>query len=215
MFKINLACLILVLTACKSSINQVSKPAKNQPVIADSTAAFQQPPENDPKSVAFMQICTLFYDEVCKGFSSPDAKLNAEGYYILDMAAHKATLRKTGLFTPEFIEREDTVFSECRLALEESKITEATAEEGIEYVAPYPCGFLHSAFYFSAQEYPDVFRLSNTSIQGNVAKTEMHFYFINEERTFSWDDHIYLLIEFRKLGGEWLINKVERTPNHD
>jgi len=218
-----LICLALFLAACQSTATKTKEQPTTQTAVPNENQApedEEQPKpvqaiENDPASAPVLPVCTRFYKEVCLGSGGPDAVENESGYYVLDLESFKSKLAKIGMFTEAFIAGQDVVFNDCKMALEQEKITPEEAwEGGIEMNAPADCGFLDYAYYFNAQEYSETFRLHNTRVQGNTASTEMHYYFERDNgEYFSWDDHIYLTISLQKQNGTWLIDEVKKVEH--
>lgn len=214
--------IVHLLTACIASPEQSAEKGTSPKALGASSdltiennpiQAISKIPEYDSMSVDILHICTRFYNEICKSaLGSPETIVNDMGYFILDLKSYKAELSKTSIFTSRFIEEQDSVFNDCRAALEEEKITpEEVWEGGIDMNAPYSCSFLNSNFYFNAQEDPGFFRLTHTRIKDSVAYTEMHYYGSpGGTSAFSWDDLVYLVITLRKTNGIWSIDRVQK-----
>lgn len=166
---------------------------------------------NDPNASIFLPTIERFYTEICLKNAIPYAILNNEGFYVLDIETHQKRLEKTHLFTANFINNEKEVFAECAEVLLAEPLTDEDVEGTIEMLGPNPCKFLNSAYYFQAQEFPDTFRLMNSVISEDTGDAELHYYSEFEEGHTSWDDLIYLKIDFVKKDGKWLIDRVRKV----
>lgn len=165
---------------------------------------------SDVESKEFLKICQTFYDEVCLGQASPGAILNNEGVYILDLITYQNKLRSLSIFTESFIQKQDEVFSECKMVLLKDSITLEKAPEGIDINAPSECSFFNYAYYFQAQEYPDGFYLKEVKIDGESGFTEMHYFTNTDDTYFTWDNQIFLNVELKKINNSWMINDVQK-----
>lgn len=162
--------------------------------------------DDNPDSEAINALCTRFYNEICLSkLDSPRPIVSEQGYYLLDLESYKTELGKTGLFTDAFIASRDVEFNECKVGLEQEKLTpEQVWEGGIEMNAPMGCPFDY-AYYLKAQEDPDGFRLEDLIINDSTASVTMRYY------SGDWTWGVYLSINLIKAeDGEWYIDEVTR-----
>lgn len=201
---------IVLFAACTAAnADKTAGEPHESTVTEDTVSTFVSEAKTDAVPEVLLPVSTKFYQQVClSGLASPDAILNKSGYYVLDLKSYKSALRKTGIFTYRFIAAQDSTFGECQRTLETEQFTEEEVRDGgIEMNAPQSCSFLDYAYYFHAQDEPDGFRLKKSSVDGNTAFAEMHFY----SGEHDWDDLVFLTIQFKKENGNWYIDEVEKN----
>lgn len=212
---INAFLLFFTLVSCSIDDNTIENNEELRSIsesdAVNKSTAIAKVPETDQVPNDFFETCKRFYDKVCLGYSSPDAILGKNGFYVLDIRSYQDKLRSLNIFTESFIQRQDELFSQCKEALLADSITPENAIEGIDMNAPSECSFFHYAYYFQSQEYPDGFYLRESKIDDENGFTEIHYYTTTDKTYFSWDDQIVLKLNLKKVNGLWVISDVRKV----